>query len=137
MSEIELSKYFLTKKIPYVKPLYNIDIKNDSEILDWFRECSYGLTEYFRPLFREQKSNLAFFIGAGVNPNWASPYTQIYANTSDIFSSTEQIFINDLYRLVMDQVTLIISHELVPDVLPNSEDYTDKVSCNVVKDWLE
>ena len=137
MSEIELSKYFLTKKIPYVKPLYNIDIKNDSEILDWFRECSYGLTEYFRPLFREQKSNLAFFIGAGVNPNWASPYTQIYANTSDIFSSTEQIFINDLYRLVMDQVTLIISHELVPDVLPKSEDYTDKVSCNVVKDWLE
>lgn len=137
MSEIELSKYFLTKKIPYVKPLYNIDIKKDSDILDWFRECSYGLTEYFRPLFREQKSNLAFFIGAGVNPNWASPYTQIYANTSDIFSSTEQIFINDLYRLVMDQVTLIISHELVPDVLPNSEDYTDKVSCNVVKDWLE
>lgn len=137
MSEIELSKYFLTKKIPYVKPLYNIDLKKESEVLDWFRECSYGLTEYFRPLFREQKSNLAFFIGAGVNPNWSSPYTQIYANTSDIFSSTEQIFINDLYRLVMDQVTLIVSHELVPDVLPNSEDYSDKVACNVVKDWLE
>lgn len=137
MSEIELSKYFLTKKIPYVKPLYNIDIKKESEVLDWFRECSYGLTEYFRPLFREQKANLAFFIGAGVNPNWSSPYTQIYANTSDIFSSTEQIFINDLYRLVMDQVTQIVSHELVPDVLPNSEDYSDKVCCNVVKDWLE
>ena len=137
MSEIELSKYFLTKKIPYVKPLYNIDINKESEVLDWFRECSYGLTEYFRPLFREQKANLAFFIGAGVNPNWSSPYTQIYANTSDIFSSTEQIFINDLYRLVMDQVTQIVSHELVPDVLPNSEDYSDKVCCNVVKDWLE
>ena len=25
------------------------------------------------------------FVGAGVNPNWASPYTQIYANTSEIF----------------------------------------------------
>jgi hypothetical protein len=137
MSEIELSKYFLTKKIPYVKPLYNIDLKKDSAILDWFRECSYGLTEYFRPLFREQKSNLGFFVGAGVNPNWASPYTQIYANTSDIYSSQDTIFINDLYRLVMDQVTLIISHELVPDVLPNTEDYSDKVACNVVKDWLE
>ena len=137
MSEIELSKYFLTKKIPYVKPLYNIDLKKDSAILDWFRECSYGLTEYFRPLFREQKSNLAYFVGAGVNPNWASPYTQIYANTSDIYSSQDTIFINDLYRLVMDQVTLIISHELVPDVLPNTEDYSDKVACNVVKDWLE
>ena len=137
MSEIELSKYFLTKKIPYVKPLYNINLKKDGEILDWFRECSYGLTEYFRPLFREQKSNLAFFVGAGVNPNWASPYTQIYANTSDIYSSQDTIFINDMYRLVMDQVTLIVSHELVPDVLPNTEDYSDKVACNVVKDWLE
>ncbi len=137
MSELELSRFFLSKKIPYVKPLYNINIKNESEILDWFRECSYGLSEYFRPLFREQKSNLAYFIGAGVNPNWASPYTQIYANTTDLYSSVEQIFINDMYRLVMDQVTLVTSHELVPDVLPNSEDYSDKVACNVVKDWLE
>jgi hypothetical protein len=137
MSEMELSKYFLTKKIPYIRPLYNTDINKESAVLDWFRECSYNLTEYFRPLFREQKANLAFFLGAGINPNWASPYTQVYANTSDIFSSTEQIFINDLYRLVMDQVTIIVSHELVPDVLPNSADYSDKVSCNVVKDWLD
>ena len=137
MSEIELSKYFLTKKIPYVKPLFNIDINKESEVLDWFREASFGLSEYFRPLFREQKANLAFFIGAGVNPNWASPYTQIYANTSDFSSLNDQIYINDMYRLVLDQVTLVVSHELVPDVLPNSEDYSDKVSCNVVKDWLE
>ena len=137
MSEIELSKYFLSKKIPYVKPLYTIDINKESEVLDWFRECSFGLTEYYRPLFREQKSNLAFFVGAGINPNWASPYTQVFANTSDADSSQQEIFINDLYRLVMDQVTLIVSHELVPDVLPNSEDYSDKVACNVVKDWLE
>lgn len=137
MSEIELSKYFLTKKIPYVKPLFNIDLSKESDILDWFRECSYGLSEYFRPLFREQKANLAYFVGAGVNPNWASPYTQIYANTSDMYTSQEGIFINDMYRLVMDQVSLIVSHELVPDVLPNTEDYSDKVACNVVKDWLE
>ena len=137
MSELELSKYFLTKKIPYVRPLYNINLNSESEVLDWFREASFGLSEYFRPLFREQKANLAFFIGAGVNPNWASPYTQIYANTNDFSSLNDQIYINDMYRLVMDQVTLIVSHELVPDVLPNSEDYSDKVSCNVVKDWLE
>ena len=137
ISEIELSKYFLTKKIPYVKPFYNIDFYTESNVLDWFREASFGLSEYFRPLFREQRSNLGYVLGAGINPNWASPYTQIYANNSDIFTSTQQIFINDLYRLVMDQVTMIVSHELVPDVLPNSEDYSDKVACNVVKDWLE
>lgn len=137
MGEIELSKYFLTKKIPYVKPLYNISITKESEVLDWFREASYNLSEYFRPLFREQKANLATFMGAGVNPNWASPYTQIYANTSDIYSGNEAIWINDLYRLVVDQVSLVVSHELVPEVLPNSENYSDKVSCNVVKDWLD
>lgn len=137
MSEMELSKYFLSKKIPYVKPLYNININKESEVLDWFRETSYGLQEYFRPLFREQKSNLAHLLGAGVNPNWASPYTQIYANTADLGNADSQIFINDLYRLVMDQVTMVVSHELIPDVLPNSEDYSDKVACNVVKDWLE
>ena len=37
----------------------------------------------------------------------------------------------------MDQVTLVVSHELMPDVLPNSEDYSDKVACNIVKDWLD
>lgn len=137
MSEAELSKFYLTKKIPYVKPLYNIDIKSEREVLDWFREASFNLNEYFRPLFREQKANLAYFLGAGINPNWASPYTQIYANTADIATSDSQIFINDLYRLVMDQVTMVVSHDLVPDVLPNTEDYSDKVACNVVKDWLE
>jgi len=137
MSEQELSKYFLSKKVPYVKPFYTIDFKKEAPVLDWFRETSYSLNEYFRPLFREQKANLAYLIGAGVNPNWASPYTQIYANSSDINTSNEQIFINDLYRLVMDQVTMVVSHELIPDVLPNTEDYSDKVACNVVKDWLE
>jgi hypothetical protein len=136
MSELELSKYFISKKIPYVKPLYNIEYKKEAPVLDWLREASFNLSEYFRPLFKEQKANLAYFLGAGINPNWASPYTQIYANTSDIFSSTEQIFINDIYRLVTDQVSMIVSHELVPDVLPNSDDYSDKVACTVVKDWL-
>jgi hypothetical protein len=137
MSEMELSKYFLTKKIPYVKPLYNVKFREEKDVLDWFRETSFGLSEYFRPLFQEQKSNMAVLLGAGINPSWASPYTQVYANTSDISSSESQIFINDMYRLIMDQVSLVTSHELVPDVLPNSEDYSDKVACNIVKDWLE
>src|SRR5258708_26338590 len=135
MSQIELSKYFLSKKIPYVKPLYNINLKKDSEILDWFREASYGLSEYFRPLFREQKSNMAFFIGAGVNPQWASPYTQIYANTSDFSTSNDHIFINDLYRLTMDQVSLVVSHELIPDVLQNTRSEERRVGKECRSRW--
>lgn len=135
--ETELSKVFNSKKVPYVKPLYNVDLKKDSDIIDWFKNTSQTLTQYFRPLFREQKANLAYFTGGGVNPSFASPYTQVYANTSAAVPVDQDIFINDLYRLVMDQVTLIVSNEMVPEVLPNSEDYSDKVACNVTKEWLE
>lgn len=137
MSEAELSKYFLSKKVPYVKPFFNIDINNDAQVLDWFREATFGLSEYFRPLFREQRENLSFFLGSGINPNFSSPYTATFATTSDIYAEPQQIFVNEMYRLVMDQVSMIVSHELIPDVLPNSEDYSDKVACNVTKDWLE
>lgn len=137
MSEAELSRYFLTKKIPYVKPLYAIDIHKESEILDWFREADFSLNEYYYPLFREQRENLAFFLGAGISPNFASPYVAVYATTSDYYAEPRQIYVNQMYRLVQDQVSLVTSHELVPDVLPNTEDYGDKVACNVVKDWLE
>jgi len=137
MSEAELSKYFNSKKMPYVKPLYGININKESEILDWFREGTFGLSTYFIPLFREQKENLQFFLGSGINPHFASPYTATFATTSDIYAEPQQIFVNEMYRLVMDQVSMIVSHELVPDVLPNTEDYSDKVACNVTKDWLE
>lgn len=137
MSEAELSKYFLSKKVPYVKPLYTINCKKESEVLDWFREADFGLSEYFRPLFREQRENISFFLGSGINPNFSSPYTATFATTSDIYAEPQQVFINEMYRLVMDQVSMIVSHNLVPDVLPNTDDYSDKVCCNVVKDWLE
>lgn len=137
MSEAELNKYFLTKKIPYVKPFYSIDVKKDSAILDWFREAEFNLGEYYRPLFREQHENLQLFVGSGLNPNFVSPYAATFATTSDIYAEPQQLFVNEVYRVTMDQISLIISHELIPDVLPNSEDYSDKVACNVTKEWLE
>lgn len=137
MGEAELSKYLLSQKMPYVKPLFSIDYKNEREVLDWFREADFGLNEYYRPLFKEQKENLSYFLGTGLNPNYASPYVASFATNLDIYADPQQMFINEIYRLVIDQVSLVVSHELVPDVLPNSEDYSDKVACNVVKDWLE
>ncbi|MFI5343569.1 MAG: hypothetical protein ACHQUC_05040 [Chlamydiales bacterium] len=137
MSEAELSKYFMSKKVPYVKPFFTLNLSKENEVLDWFREAHSGLSEYYRPLFREQKENISFFLGSGINPNFASPYMATFATTSDIYAEPQQIFINEMYRLTLDQVSLIVSHELIPDVLPNSEDYSDKVACNVVKDWLE
>lgn len=137
MSEADLGKYFLTKKVPYVKPLYAIDYKKEKDILDWFKEAEYSLGEYFRPLFCEQRDNLAFFMGSGLNPHFASPYLATYAATSDIYAEPQQVFINEMFRIVMDQVSLVTSHELIPDVLPNSDDYSDKVACNVTREWLE
>ena len=137
MSEANLQNYFLSKKTPYVKPLYSVDLKKDGDVLDWFKEMSNSLGEYFRPLFKEQRENLSLYLGSGIQPNFATPYAATFATTSDIYAEPQQVFINELYRVVMDQVTLVVSHELMPDVLPNSEDYSDKVACNIVKDWLD
>ncbi len=137
MAEADLYKLFIQKKIPYAKPLYSINFKKDQEVIDWFRETDMSLNSYYRPLFLEQKQNLAFFLGSGINPNFSSPYLATFAATSDFWSDPQKIFVNEVYRVVMDQVSLITSHELIPDVLPNTDDYGDKVACNVVKEWLE
>ncbi len=137
MSEAELAKYFLTKKVPYVKPLYSLKLSEKKEVLDWFREADQSLGEFYRPLFREQRENMAYFLGTGINPHFASPFAATFATTSDLYAEPQQLFINELYRLVMAQVALIVQNELVPEVLPNSDDYSDKVACNVVKEWLD
>lgn len=137
MGEAELAKYFLTKKVPYVKPLYSIEITNKEKILDWFRDADYALGEFYVPLFREQRENLAYFLGTGINPHFASPFAATFATTSDLYAEPQQLFINEMYRLTMAQISLVVSNELVPEVLPNSDDYSDKVACNVVKQWLD
>lgn len=137
MGEAELAKYFFTKKVPYVKPLYSIEISNKEKVLDWFRDATFTLGEYNLALFREQRDNLAYFLGAGINPHFATPFAATFATTSDLYAEPQQVFINELYRLTMAQISLVVSNELVPDVLPNSDDYSDKVACNVTKQWLD
>src|SRR5271169_1638420 len=113
MSEAELSKYWITKKVPYVKPLYSIKISDKDAILDWFRGADHTLGEYYVPLFREQRENLAYFLGSGISPHFATPYAATFATTSDLYAEPQSIFINELYRLTMAQISLIISNELV------------------------
>jgi len=136
MGQLELSKYFLSKKVPYVKPFYSIKFKQKEEVLDWLRETETSLNEYFRPLFREQKNNHAYLFASGLDLGSSSPYASTTNNTSDVVSENEDIFINELYRVVVDQVSLVVSNELVPDILPSNDDYKDKVAANVTSDWL-
>ena len=137
MGEAELAKYWITKKVPYVKPLYSIKVSDDEAVLEWFRDADHIMGEYYIPLFREQRENMAYFLGTGVSPHFATPFAATFATTSDLYAEPQQLFVNELYRLTMAQVSLIVSNELVPDVLPNSDNYADKVACNVVKQWLE
>lgn len=131
----DIGNYFLSKKVPYAKPLYAIDIEKDSDILDWFRETEKSLGQYYRPLFCEQRENLQYFTSSGINPNFVTPYAAVYAVNS--MQGTPDLFINDMFRVTMAAVVTVVSHDLIPDVLPNSEDYSDKVACNVTKEWLE
>jgi hypothetical protein len=137
MSEADLSRLFLARRIPYVKPLYSIKFSDKKAVLDWVKDASNNLSQYYEPLFREQRQNLSLFLGLGINPNFATPFAATYATTSDVYSDPQMIYINEVYRSTIAQVSLIVSNELIPDVLPNSEDYSDKVACNVTKEWLE
>lgn len=137
MSEAELSKYMIYKKAPYVKPLYSINYKKEDEVLSWFQNAEENCSNYYRALFREQQENLVYFLGSGLNPHFASPFAATFATTSDVYAQPQQVYINEMYRLTMAQVSLVVSNELSPDVLPNTTDYKDRVACNVVKEWLE
>lgn len=137
MGQTELSRLFMSRKVPYTKPFYSINFKDEKEVIQWFKDTNYALENYYRPHFQEQKENLHFFLGQGVNPNYASPYVAAFANMSDMWASQTPLFINDVYRVTMASVATVIAHDLIPDVLPNTEDYSDKVACNIVKDWLE
>lgn len=137
MAELELSNYFVSKKIPYVKPFYAIKITDKKEILDWFRDTDYELDQYYAPLFREQKANMSFFVGSGVNPNYATPFAAAISSLGSGYSDTEQVYINEMYRLVQTTVSTVTSNDLIPEVIPKSEDYYDRVACNVTKEWLD
>src|SRR5690606_25676087 len=47
------------------------------------------------------------------------------------------ININECYRVVMEQVSLIVSNELVPQVIPTNQDYKDKIAAKITREWLE
>ena len=129
-------RYFLQRQIPYVTPFYAID-KNDQSILDWMRETDIKMTAFYDPLFREQKNNLRIFLNVGLNPNFFSPLVATYLQQGLIYDAPDDIDINECYRVVMEQVSLIVSNELVPQVLPKNDDYNDKIAAKITREWLE
>lgn len=137
MSEADLDRYFIQRQAPYIKPFYALDIKNKDKILTWFRETDETLNDYCADLFREQRENWGFVFSkrlaiGGVS----SPYIGAYSSVADAYSQPDDVYINECYRLIRAQVSLIVSNELVPDVLPSTDDYSSKVACNITKDWL-
>lgn len=136
MSSAALRSAFINKKLPYIDPFYSIDYKNDEEVLQWLNDTDSSLSQYNEALFLEQRRNIRRFLGGGIDPSFISPYIGAYWQQT---ASTDrnQIDINEFYRIVIDQITLIVSNEIVPQVLPNNDDYADKVSCQVVKQWLD
>jgi hypothetical protein len=137
MSRAALERTFLNKQLPYINPFFSIDYKDDNEITSWLRDTDTTLAQFNESLFREQRVNIRRFLGGGINPSYFSPYIATYWAQTSVNNDRNDININEFYRIVIDQITLIVSNELVPQVLPNNDDYDDKVSCQVVKQWLE
>lgn len=130
-------RFYSQNQLPYVKPFFEVDTSNDNDILDWFRDTDTTLGMYYQPLFREQKNNLKIFMNLGVNPNFFSPLVAVYLQQGLIDDEPDEIYINEIYRLVIDQVSMVTSNELVAQVLPNNDDYTDKIAAKFVKAWLD
>lgn len=133
----DAARYFAQKNLPYVKPFYTVNQEDEGDILDWFRTTDTYLQMYYQPVFREQKANLRIFLSLGVNPNFFSPMVAVYLQQGVIDDQPDEIFINEFYRLVMDSVSLVVSNELTAQVLPNNDDYKDKIAAKFVKMWLD
>lgn len=137
MATSDLERFFLQRQIPHVKPFYAINKKDDSEILEWIKETDIKLRAHYDPLFREQKNNLKSFLNMGMNPNFFSPMVATYIQQGLVNDMSDDVNVNELFRVVMDQVSLTVSNELVPQVIPNNDDYRDKVASKITKQWLE
>lgn len=137
MAISDLKRFFLNQNVPYVKPFYSIDYENDDDVLSWISNADAGLTDYYQPLFREQKNNLRIFIAAGINPNFTSPITAAYLQQGIVENSLNDLQINEMYLLVQEQVSTVVSNELTAQVVPNNDDYQDKVAAKFVKMWLD
>lgn len=136
MATSDLERFFLRRQIPYIRPFYSLEQKSGQEVLDWFKSTDLQLKAYYEPLFKEQRNNLRIFLNAGFNPNFFSPLVATYLQQGLIYDAPDDIEINEMYRVVMDQISLIVSNELVPQVISNNDDYRDKMSAKITKEWL-
>lgn len=137
MASSDLERFFLQRQIPYIRPFYSLEKKDDQEIIDWFKETDIKLKAFYEPLFREQKNNLRCFLNVGFNPNFFSPLVATYLQQGLIYDAPDDMNINELYRVVMDKISLVVSNELTPQVIPNNDDYEDKVASKITKQWLD
>lgn len=133
-----MSKLFRKcQEMPNVKPFFSIDYYDDNEILSWFSDTHNVLTNYYQPLFSEQKNNLKIFLNTNIDPNYLSPLVTIYINEMINNNDIDEININEMYLLVMEQVSTIVSNQLTSQVIPNNDDYKDKIAAKFVKMWLD
>src|SRR5574337_177521 len=107
--ENDLQHWFVNQEIPNVKPFYMVDLKDDQEILKWFSETDSDLYNFFHTLFREQRNNLQLFIASGLNPKYLSAEVADFVNYNSDVDQTPGLFINELYRYTMEQVSLVTS----------------------------
>lgn len=133
----DLQNWFINQDMPYIRPFYTVDLKKDDDILQWFQDADSELNQYYQPLFREQVDNLRLFLGAGLNPKYLSAEVADFVNYNNDSGQMPGIYINELFRYAMDQVSLIVSNELTPQVIPNNEEFTDKLATKVTKQWLD
>jgi hypothetical protein len=135
MTIADLKKIFGQNSLPYIKPLYSVEYKEESEFLSWIKNADSSCEDYTQRLFREQEINLNCFLYGGGSAKQINQ-TILYAPNVDT-KEMEGIDVNEVYRITMDQVSTVVSNELVPEVIPASLSYSDKQAARYTKEWLD
>lgn len=133
----QLEGWLINQEIPNVAPFYLVNVKDEKDVLQWFKNTDSTLYEFYHTYFREQRNNLKLFLAAGLDPKYLSAEVADFVNYNSDTDQMPGMYFNELYRYTMDQVSQIVSNEIVPQVLPKNEDYNDKIATKVVKEWLE
>lgn len=132
----QLEGWLINQEIPTISPFYLQNTSDDKAILNWFKDTDSVLYDFYHTFFREQRNNLQLFLAAGLNPKYLSAEVADFVNYNSDSDQMPGLYLNELYRYTMDQVSLIVSNEITPHALPNNEEYNDKVAAKVVKEWL-
>lgn len=120
-----------------IKPLFTVDLKDEEAVLKWAQNAfsaAYGASLSF---IESCRKNLALYKGFHYQEQNYARTAEYRFNTSNVRNKIPKIIVNHLYDLTEQRVSRISRYKPGVSVSPSSTDYSDKVSAEIAKIWLD